>query len=82
MPYKNDRRVYTLNSKWMVLQYCALYKINMQAFRIRIALKAATSWPIAFFVREQNTGSALSFSVPTQPEGYVKLLNHNRYYNL
>ena len=48
-------------------------KINMQAFRIHVTLKEATSWPIAFFMKEQNTGSSLSFSVPTQPEGYVKL---------
>ena len=54
---------------------------NVQAFRIHIALDAtsestaATSWPITFFVKEQNTGSSLSFSVPTQPEGYVLISN-------
>ena len=47
----------------------------MQAFRIHVTLEAistaATSWPITFFVKKQNTGSALSFSVPIQREGYV-----------
>ena len=36
---------------------------------------AATRWPITFFVKEHNTGSSLSFSVPTQPEGCVLFLN-------
>ena len=52
---------------------------NVQAFRIHVALDAtstaATSWPITFFIKEQNTGSSLSFSVPTQPEGYVLFLS-------
>ena len=56
-----------------VLYDCALYCNNniMQAFRIHVTLKEATSWPITFFTKEQNTGSALSFGVPTQPEGYA-----------
>ena len=49
--------------------------INVQAFRIHVTLEAistaAPSWPITFFVKKQNTGSALSFSVPIQCEGYV-----------
>ena len=55
-----------------VLYDCALYCNNiMQAFRIHVTLKEATSWPITFFTKEQNTGSAISFGVPTQPEGYA-----------
>jgi hypothetical protein len=49
--------------------------INVQAFRIHVISNAAAtmanSYPITFFMRQQNTGSALSFDVPTQPEGYV-----------
>ena len=66
--YNHCNIIYHQQSSQVLLLY-------VQAFRIHASLKAATSWAITFFVKEQNTGSALSFSVPTQPEGYVLFLN-------